>query len=246
MCLILFSYQPHTPQRLLVAANRDEFFARPASSAKPWEDNPNIIAGRDLEAGGSWLGINRNGRFCAVTNYRSNNNTAGTLSRGQLIADFLNSNTDCKSYLQKIQANKHCYAGFNLLVDDGSNFYYYSNTEDNITLLTAGYYGLSNAFLNTDWPKTRRGISAIKKHLETEDLFSALADQTIAPDEDLPNTGVGIEMERMLSPSFIQSEVYGTRASTVVKIGTQLSLHERGFSENGTIKHDVSFTLSRR
>lgn len=245
MCLILFSYQPDSNRRLWLAANRDEFHQRPAMPARIWPQQPSIIAGQDLQAGGTWLGISKQGRFAAITNYRKPNSATGTISRGALCADFLASDLSCLDYLSAIQLHKDQYSGFNLLLDDGVDFYYYSNTQNQITKLAAGYYSLSNAFLNTPWPKTTGGLNALKKAQSNHDLVKLLADKTLPQDTDLPNTNVGIETERLLAPRFIQSPEYGTRASTIVSISQQVLLKEIGFNAAGETTHDIEFQFKR-
>jgi uncharacterized protein with NRDE domain len=245
MCLILFSYQPDSNRRLWLAANRDEFHQRPAMPARIWPQQPSIIAGQDLQAGGTWLGISKQGRFAAITNYRKPNSATGTISRGALCADFLASDLSCLDYLSAIQLHKDQYSGFNLLLDDGVDFYYYSNTQNQITKLAAGYYSLSNAFLNTPWPKTTGGLNALKKAQSNHDLVKLLADKTLPQDTDLPNTNVGIETERLLAPRFIQSPEYGTRASTIVSISQQVLLKEIGFNAAGETTHDIDFQFKR-
>jgi uncharacterized protein with NRDE domain len=239
MCLILFSYQPNSDKRLWLAANRDEFHQRAAMPARIWPQQPAIIAGQDLQAGGTWLGITRQGRFAAITNYRKPNSAEGTISRGALCADFLSSDISCLDYLSQIQQHKNHYSGFNLLLDDGNDFYYYSNTQNQITKLVAGYYSLSNAFLNTPWPKTTGGINALKYAQSHDDLINLLMDKSLPPDIELPNTDIGIATERLLAPRFIQSEQYGTRASTALSIGKEILLKERGFNAAGEISHDI-------
>ncbi|MFT6310205.1 MAG: hypothetical protein ACJAQS_000568 [Porticoccus sp.] len=244
MCLILFSYQPASNQRLWLAANRDEFHLRPALAARSWPLQPAIIAGRDLQAGGTWLGVTKHGRFAAITNYRNPNSAEGTVSRGALCADFLATNTSCLDYLSEIQRNRDQYSGFNLLLDDGVDFYYYSNIQNQITKLAAGYYGLSNAFLNTSWPKTMGGVEALKRAQSNDDLINLLADKTLPQDIALPDTAIDIETERLLAPRFIQSAQYGTRASTVLSISQEILLKERGFNAAGEIIHDIEFHIT--
>ncbi|MEH7122632.1 NRDE family protein [Bacillus sp. JJ1773] len=223
MCLILFAYKVHPEYRLIVAANRDEFYARPTAPAHYWEDHPYILAGRDLEKMGTWMGVTTSGRFAALTNYRDPNEiVGGKRSRGELVAGFLQGSDTPFEYMKKAAADAINYPGYNLLADDGENLYYYSNIENEIKKLSPGIYGVSNHLLNTEWPKVKRGkdglaaiISGEKKNLST-DLFNLLQDADQAPDEILPNTGVAIEWERILSPLFIQSEGYGTRSSTVL------------------------------
>ena len=245
MCLILFSYQPDSDRRLWLAANRDEFHQRPTMPARTWPQQPTIIAGQDLQAGGTWLGITKQARFAAITNYRQPNSAEGTISRGALCADFLASNLSCLDYLSAVQQHKDQYSGFNLLLDDGIDCYYYNNIQNQITRLVAGYYGLSNAFLNTPWPKTIGGLNALKEAESNHDLVKLLADKTLPQDTRLPNTNVGIKTERLLAPRFILSPEYGTRASTIVSISQQVLLKEIGFNAAGEITHDIEFQFKR-
>lgn len=231
MCLILFALDAHPRYRLIVAANRDEFYARPAAAAAFWTDAPQVFAGRDLAAGGTWLGITKTGRFAAVTNYREPGASKGVKSRGSLTKDFLVGNETPEDYLLEIEKEKNDYSGFNLLVGDfgaeakwKSELYYFSNRAAKPERLIGGIYGLSNALLNGDWHKVETGKARLTKILQTsgemnrQELFEILADRRAAPDFNLPQTGVGIERERVLSPAFIETENYGTRLSTVLTV----------------------------
>lgn len=229
MCLILFALNAHPQYKFVLAANRDEFYARPTARAEFWADAPQTLAGRDLAAGGTWLGITRTGRFAAVTNYRDPTALVGEKSRGDLTKNFLIGDESPESYLQKIEREKNKYSGFNLLVSDfsagESDLFYFSNRGGKTDKLRRGIYGLSNAFLNTNWLKVEKGKAKFSRILENNSkislapLFQVLADREIALDEKLPATGVGIERERVLSPAFIETENYGTRLSTVLTIG---------------------------
>lgn len=225
MCLILFAHEAHPEYRLVVAANRDEFYERPTAPAGWWEDAPRVLAGRDLRSGGTWLGITPGGRFAAVTNYREMEPAPpGTPSRGHLVGDFLRGEEPPAAYLGALSARAGEYAGFNLLVGDGSSLWYASNRGGGVAGLRAGVYGLSNGLLDTPWPKVERGRAALGEvvaeggGIDPEALFRILWDAEPAPDPLLPETGVGIERERMLSSPFIASPTYGTRASTVLLV----------------------------
>jgi uncharacterized protein with NRDE domain len=227
MCLIAFALDAHPAYRLVVAANRDEFYARPTAPAAWWGDAPGVLAGRDLREGGTWMGVTRTGRFAAVTNYRDPGlaQKAGAPSRGALVADFLRGSGDAESYLRQLQERTTEYNGFNLLAGDEGGLFYLSNRAEGVRRLEPGVYGLSNALLDTPWPKVLRARSAMADALAVADgdgwdamLWEALADRVIAADDSLPDTGVGAERERLLSPPFIRTEVYGTRASTVLTI----------------------------
>jgi uncharacterized protein with NRDE domain len=223
MCLILFAYKQHPLYPLVLAANRDEFYDRPTAPLSFWEDSPDILAGRDLRGKGTWLGISRKGRFAAITNYRDPANVLENApSRGLLVSEILCSEASALTCLESIQAEGHRYNGFNLIAGDSSGLYYYGNRYAEIVKIPPGIHGLSNRFLDTPWPKLQKGKSAMKQLLHRqqsvarEDLFEILRDQTVPPDEQLPDTGVGLEWERILSPLFITSDIYGTRSSSVI------------------------------
>jgi uncharacterized protein with NRDE domain len=225
MCLILLAHDVHPTYRLVVAANRDELYARPTEPAGFWDDAPGVLAGRDLTAGGTWMGITRGGRFAAVTNYRDTAPPpAGAPSRGHLVGAFLRGDAAPAAYLEALADTAAGYAGFNLLVGDGEALGWISNRGGAPRMLRRGVYGLSNALLDTPWPKVVRGKSALRDALAGPEegmeraLFAALRDEAWAPDEALPDTGVGIERERALSSLFIVSPEYGTRASTVLLV----------------------------
>lgn len=224
MCLILFAYNYHSDLPLIVAANRDEFYERPTAPAHNWEEEPSIYAGRDLVGGGTWLGVTSSGRFAAVTNYRDPYAAAGTRSRGSLVADFLRSVETPRDYLGLVASNADEYSGFNLIVGDfgeSGSLFYSSNRESKIRELKPGVYGLSNHLLDTPWPKVVRGKRAFTAAIDSgqfdrDRLFDVLSDETVAPDPELPDTGIGRVRERLLSPIFIRTPIYGTRCSTVV------------------------------
>lgn len=225
MCLILFAYRSHPGFDLLLAANRDEFYKRPTAPLHFWDDHEGILAGRDLEQGGTWMGVTRSGRIAAITNFRDPKRVkTNAPSRGGLVTGFLTGSLPPQAYLQQIQATANQYNGFNLIVGDRNGLYYYSNFGEGIQALPPGVHGLSNHQLNTPWPKVQRGkeaftrITAQDGDPDQEALFSLLQNQTPAPDEQLPDTGVELAWERMLSPIFITSPDYGTRCSSVVMI----------------------------
>jgi len=259
MCLILFFYDTHPDYRLILAANRDEFYDRPTSPLAFWEDAPAVVAGRDLRGNGTWLGITKNGRIAAITNFREpalfNPNAP---SRGLLLSDYLTGTKTPKTYLKHIKTIGHRYNGFNLLLGDSNGLYYYSNKTEIIKELKRGLYGLSNHLLDTPWPKVEKGKAFFKnvlskeKRINTEDIFSILADMTVPPDDLLPDTGIGLKWEQILSPLFITSDTYGTRMSSVVLIDKshKLAFSERSFipEESGSIKEktlNYNFRLSR-
>lgn len=227
MCLIVFCWQVVPGLPLMAAANRDEFYNRPASPAGWWADHPNIFAGRDLQGGGTWLGITREGRFAALTNVRAPSERRQDVpTRGYLVADYLASTASPEDYLKQLADRAAGYNGFNLLVGDKDRLHWFSNKADgdprNGQPLAPGIYGLSNALLDTPWPKVTRAkaqfCSLLCQGAPAEAYFDMLADTTRASDCRLPETGVGIQRERELSPVFISSPDYGTRNSTLVRL----------------------------
>ncbi len=256
MCLILLALDAHPEFRLVVAANRDEFHQRPTAPAAFWADAPAILAGRDLQAGGTWLGIDRRGRFAAVTNYRQGQREpAASRSRGHLVRDFLMSSEQPYEFLRGIQREAGQYNGFNLLAGDHRTLCYFSNREGVPRVLTRGIYGLSNHLLDTSWPKVSAGKTALDALLRrgepelTEELLALLADRTRPPDDQLPRTGLDPEWERLLSSAFIASDEYGTRSSTVVLVSRdgRARFVERSFSPAGAagVTNRFEVTLSR-
>jgi uncharacterized protein with NRDE domain len=226
MCLILLAYDVHPEYRLILAANRDEFYDRPALPMAFWEDHPEILAGRDLKGGGTWLGITRSGRFSAITNYREPGGPKPDApSRGHLVSAFLSENRAPENYLDAVSGAGHVYSGFNLIAGDASGLYYHSNRWPGIRRLSPGWYGLSNHLLNTPWPKVDKGIALLKEavpdsgSVNMAPIFQLLKNRAVPSDDRLPDTGVGMAWERILSPVFIQSPGYGTRSSSVVLIG---------------------------
>lgn len=224
MCLIFFSVQDHPRYKLIVAANRDEFYQRKTEPANYWQDHPEILGGRDLEAHGTWMAMNKNGRIAMVTNYRDIRNIKPTApSRGALVVDYLLETGSPENYLDQLASKDDVYNGFNLIVGSAEELWYYSNYKKGIHKLSFGLHGLSNHLLNTPWPKVERGLGKIKRILTGENissnpLFDVLFDDVVAADDKLPDTGVGLERERALSSMFIKSPGYGTRCSTVVLV----------------------------
>jgi uncharacterized protein with NRDE domain len=224
MCLIVFAWKliPQCP--LVMAANRDEFFERPTQPASWWKDAPDIYAGRDLQAGGTWLGTDKRGRFAALTNIR-NGRSARTeaRSRGELVANYLRGDLEAKAYIQTVRETADDYNGFNLLVGDTTSAFWFSNdAEEAERALEPGIYGLSNGALDTPWPKVLRAkaqfASLLCQAAPDDAYFEMLADTTRASDSRLPDTGVSLEWERLLSPICIESPAYGTRASTILRV----------------------------
>lgn len=227
MCVIYLAFGQRPELPLILAANRDEFYDRPTAAAAPWNDTPEIFAGRDLVSGGTWLGVTDNGRFAAVTNYRDPDAPLGRRSRGMLVADFLRGRMTTVEYMRDVSSTAEDFSGFNLLAGeingDRQYVYYFSNHENIVRELVPGFYGLSNHLLDTPWPKVSRGKERFRAIVENgfetnEPFFELLTDPNIAEDEELPDTGIGYEKEKVLSPIFIKTPNYGTRCSTVVTI----------------------------
>lgn len=249
MCIITFHYQKHPKYKLIVAANRDEFYERPTKEAAFWQDYPQILAGRDLKEMGTWLGITKEGRFAALTNYRDlANERADRTSRGEIVTSFLTSNQDACSFLKKLRQVKDDYNGFNIILGTPDELYYYGNQQEDIVQVKSGTHSVSNHLFNTPWPKVKNARNMLQQYVDRneeikiDDLFKQLQDDQIAADEQLPNTGVGIDLERQLSPIFIKTEKYGTRSSTVILISNdnEVTFIERTYN-NGSFKKENKF-----
>lgn len=225
MCLILFSWKQHKDFQLVLAANRDEFYERPTSKAAFWEEKPDILAGRDLVAGGTWIGVTKNGRIAALTNYRDPENIdKNAASRGALTTDFLDGDESPEAYLNNIKNSDVKYNGFNLIVGVGEQLLHYNNVNHEIKEVQPGTYGVSNGFFQENWPKLKSGRTALEgkvkeEAIQPQDLLEILGNRSIASDQDLPKTGVSLEWERALSSLFIETEGYGTRCSTLIYQG---------------------------
>ncbi|MEX1032160.1 MAG: NRDE family protein [Cellvibrionaceae bacterium] len=241
MCLILFAHRAHAALPLVVAANRDECYQRPTREAGFWPEEPRLLAGRDLQAGGTWMGITRQGRFAAVTNFRDGESTGNaSRSRGELTRDFLLGESKPLDYAHQVLEIAHEYAGFNLLVGDTDDLVYCENLGNTLRQIPPGVYGLSNHLLDSPWPKVVRGKNRLTTLLknwrssgqaDSRQLLNLLTDNSIADDLHLPDTGVGLALERCLSPIFIEADGYGTCSSTVIAVDReqQVKFHERSF-----------------
>lgn len=223
MCLILLQWRVRPEFPCVLAANRDEFHARPSARAHWWPENPGILAGKDLQAGGTWLGVGRDGRFAALTNFR--NGTAARAdapSRGGLVTEMLESDMPVADSLERLRAVGSQYNPFNVLLSDGRRLGVYESVTGEGRELAAGVYGLSNHLLDTPWPKVRnaktRLASALTDVRDENAIMHLLRDDRPAPDHELPQTGVRLEWERLLSSAFIRAEDYGTRCTTVFRV----------------------------
>lgn len=241
MCLVAISWQSHPRWRLLLAGNRDEFHARPTVALHAWPPpHAGVLAGRDLRSGGSWVGIDRQGRAAVVTNVRDPLASTSGPSRGRLIADYLAGPVDAQAYAEAMHGCATEYPPFNLLLADAGRCQYLGNHPADARELAPGLHGLSNGRLDAPWPKTRRLLERLADWQASgaagfEPLWEALADETLAADASLPDTGIDLDLERRLSPAFIRGHDYGTRASTLVAIDHAGHgwIHERRFGPDG-------------
>lgn len=255
MCLITFAWKVHPDFALIVAANRDEWHDRHAVPAAWWNDHPQILAGRDLKAGGTWMGVTRSGRFAAVTNFRDPGDRKSTArSRGELVTAFLLGDETPAAFLAATKKVAFDYNGFNLIVGDGASLAYFGSSEGAIEILEPGVYALSNHTLNEPWPKVTMAKSALGAALQAEmsedsrqmAIYAILSDTTVAPDNSLPNTGVGIDLERALSPALIVTERYGTRTSTILSVANSggVSFEEHTRANDGAVSGVATFSFN--
>ncbi|MHB1126348.1 MAG: NRDE family protein [Bacillota bacterium] len=243
MCLIIFAYDCHPEYSLILAANRDEFYDRPAETARFWTEQPQILAGKDLEQSGTWLGVTAHGRFAAITNYRDPGsvNKDSAQSRGLIVKDYLCSKEKPPSFLAALDKARDKYNGFNVLLMGGESLWYYSNRTGQAKKVSPGVHGLSNHLLDTPWPKVIKGIDVMGKIIERDsdaaaaDLMKFLNDRQPAKDSELPDTGISREWEKLLSSPFISSPSYGTRSSTVLFVGRSghIRFYERSYGSEG-------------
>jgi uncharacterized protein with NRDE domain len=254
MCLILFAWKTHQDYRLVVAANRDEWHRRAARAATWWPSHPEILAGQDLQARGTWLGVTRAGKFAAITNFREPSQKKNTTpSRGQLAVDYLSGQKSPREYLEEVATHASDYNGFNLLLADQENMFCFSSAENKIEKVEPGIHGLSNRALDTPWPKVTIGNASMGAALEAkmsedslaERLLVILSNDTKAADSALPDTGVGLDWERKLSPALIVSADYGTRCSTIFIRGAHASTFaEHTRDTGGAIVSTARFQFS--
>lgn len=253
MCLIVVAHRAHPEYRLVVAANRDEWFDRAAAPAAFWPDAPDVLAGRDLRAGGTWLGVTRAGRFAALTNVRDpSHNRPDAPSRGALVGDYLTGSAGPDAYLDALRTRADRYNGFNLIVGDAERLLCFSNRDGRKRDLGAGIFGLSNALLDTPWPKVESAKQRLARLLAeapaADALLELMSDTTVAPDDALPSTGVPLDWERALSPLRILTSGYGTRCTTALTIDRdgRVAFAERTYADDGDAAGTVreTFTLA--
>ncbi len=252
MCLLAFAYQSHPRWRFLLAGNRDEFHERPSAALARWPGTPPVWAGRDLRSGGTWTGVGACGRFAVVTNVRDPSIAlAQAPTRGRLPVDFLVGTDRASGHAATLLDSAPQYAPFNLLLLDAQGCQFASNYPELRThAVPAGIHGLSNGDLDEPWPKTRRLMAALagwtqRRDDDVEPLWQALADERLADDAALPDTGVGLERERMLSAAFIRNPVYGTRTSTLVAIDAAGDgwISERRFGPDGVFEGETTLRI---
>lgn len=252
MCLIALAWRAHPRYPLIVAANRDEFHARPTAPAAFWDDAPEVLAGRDLLAGGSWMGITRTGRFAALTNVRDREPKPDAPSRGALVADFLRGDDSAAEYARVIAARGAVYSGFNLLLGDHDALWFVSNHGAGPRELPPGVHAVGNGPFGPGDAKARQAAERLRELLadgratEADELFALLADRTPAADADLPDTGMGREVDRAVSAPFVVTPEYGTRSSTVLTIDDEgsASFVERSFDREGEPFGDVAYEFA--
>jgi len=243
MCVLFVANKVCDQYPLIIIANRDEFHNRPTAKLHRWPDSA-IIAGQDLEANGTWLGVNHSGKIAALTNIRNAKylKTAAP-SRGQLVTDYLTSTKNDQQFSQQLGQHASLYSGFNLLYGTIDQLYAFNNISGIVEPLGEGVHGLSNAALNDPWPKIKRGTAQLTTYLEQtetpapDELVSLMQNNQAAPDNHLPQTGVELELERLLAPIFITSEQYGTRSTSILLFDrrNQLTMAEYSYDNTGTV-----------
>jgi len=252
ICLLVFAFHSHPNYPLIVAANRDEFYSRPTNSAAYWTDHPQVFAGRDLEKGGTWLGVTTDCRFAALTNFRDpSSRKTNPKSRGNLVSRFLMSKVEAAEFLAEVKHEADDYDDFNIVVGNSHDLYYFSSRNSHVKRLSPGIYGVSNYFLDTPWPKLMQAKTQFQQIINTAEpplsnLFELLSDKSPAPDDQLPDTGIGLEWERRLSSVFVASPTYGTRASTILLFYRKggIDFYERNFGENGKFVAEVKENIA--
>jgi uncharacterized protein with NRDE domain len=250
MCLLLIAKNIHPEFKLIIAANRDEFYDRPADPAVFWKEYPLLLAGKDLQANGTWLGITQDGRFSALTNFRDLKNIKPNApTRGMLTLDFLKGKYSPKEYYDKIKMDADTYNGFNLITGTVTDLYYYSNVSNEFLELGNGIFGLSNSLLDTPWPKVmqiKKVFGDLIEKLKTPfQILEALADNSPFHNDILPDTGIGIVLERTLSPIFVRTPVYGTRCSTAILVSNEgeISFVERTYIGDKYSDREFNFKM---
>ena len=252
MCILFIAVDQHPDYPLIIAANRDEFHARLTQPSHFWKSKPHMLAGKDLQAGGTWLGVAKNGHIAALTNIRApSKERFDAMTRGELVVNALQYKGSWAVHTQHLKNTATDYNGFNLVYGDWKNLQVFNSHTQEHHALTQGVYGLSNAQLNTPWPKTQQGVNALnalcqsKQPLVVEQLFAILSDPTQASDETLPDTGIAKPWEKMLSSIFIKSPDYGTRCSTVITVDHHHALNweERSYDPTGQVTQTQAYSF---
>lgn len=249
MCLTAFSWKQHPDYQLILLANRDEFYNRSTEVAHIWKGENQIVAGKDVQAGGTWMGINKHGKFAAITNYRDLSTIKPEApSRGKLTLEFLEGDIAAREYIHQLTPEAGNYNGFNLLIGDRHELWYLSNVSGELRALQPGLYGLSNHLLDTPWPKVVKAKNILSEfdHLSESQLLQAFGNRELAPDNDLPDTGVGQALERKLSAMFIHFEKYGTRCTTLLTIDYRgrVRFRERTFYQGAKKGDDALYNFT--
>jgi uncharacterized protein with NRDE domain len=252
MCLLVLAYRVDPKRPIVLAANRDELYARPSSALSVWPDEPEICAGRDLSQGGTWLGMTRSGRFAALTNFRRGGAQVGARSRGEVVLDFLRSSLSPERYMAELAGHADQFGGFSVIAGDLEHDPYYFSNQGNVSRrLPPGTYGLSNQWLDEPWPKVTRakeriGALIAAGQLAPEALCDAMDDRYQPLDEHLPDTGIGLARERMLAPIFITGQEYGTRAVTALIMASERRavVYERSYGPGGRFLSEARCELA--
>jgi len=249
MCFIAFSYKQHSKYKLIFCANRDEFYNRKAVEMHFWPENDSILAGKDVQGGGTWLGITKKGKLAALTNFREQSTVSPTKpSRGQIVKKFLEQDYETKEFIDYLKKSKSFYEGYNLIFGTIDKLYYFSNRSNGTLPISPGLYGLSNATLDTPWPKIKRGKALLAEAISKPDfsiteLFNVLTDNHKVHDDMLPDTGISPVYEKELSPIFVNMEHYGTRSSTVILVDYDYNanVYEQRYDNKGKVKGNSQF-----
>lgn len=252
MCILFIAVEQHPDYPLIIAANRDEYFARPTDSSKYWTEHPSILAGKDLVAGGTWMGVTQNGFISSLTNIRNPLKLKEDVrSRGELVLNYLVNEPSSKEYLNVLEHSKDEYNGYNLLFGHWDNLYVYNNHDNQAHQLTPGFYGLSNANLNSPWPKINKGVKDLEDYcknpgdLKDKVFFELMQNDTLAEDHLVQKTGAPEEWEKQLSSIFIRTPKYGTRASTLVLVDQshKMHWHEKVYDQTGKCTQDIEHNI---
>jgi len=251
MCFIVFSYKQHSRYKLIFCANRDEFYNRETVKMHFWPENNSVLAGKDIQGGGTWMGITKQGKLAALTNFREQISASPTKpSRGQIVKKFAEQENGVKKFTDYLKKTKNHYEGYNLIFGTIDKLYYFSNRSNGTLPISPGLYGLSNATLDTPWPKINRGKHLLKKVITNpdfpvKDLFGILSDSQKVDYDMLPDTGISPAYEKELSPVFVNMAKYGTRSSTVILVDYENNafVYEQRYDNNARITGNSTFSF---